>query len=44
MDDKLITKLMLFVRGEKFYEGMLSGVLRDGTIQKILGELRGSRG
>jgi len=37
---ELITKLTLFVRGEKFCEGMLSGALRDGTIQKILEELK----
>ena len=39
-EDELITKLMLFVRGERFCEGMLSGALRDGSIQKILEELK----
>lgn len=39
-EDELITKLTLFVRGEKFCEGMLSGALRDGTIQKVLEELK----
>ena len=40
MEDELITKLTLFVRGEKFCEGMLSVALRDGTIQKILERLK----
>lgn len=39
-EDELITKLTLFVRGEKFCEGMLSVALRDGTIQKILERLK----
>lgn len=40
LEDELITKLTLFVRGEKFYEGMLSCALRDGKNQKVLGKLK----
>ena len=39
-EDELITKLTLFVRGEKFCEGIASVVLRDVTIQKVFEELR----
>ena len=39
-ETEVITKLTLFVRGEKFCEGMLSVALRDGTIQKILERLK----